>query len=313
MKMILDLDTGIDDALAIAYTIGKKEVDLIGITTVFGNINVHDASRNSLNILKLLDSENIPVYKGAEHSVTSSRYEQKRGGKIFHGGNGIADITLDSSIHEYKEGAVDFILDSVEKYGKDLTIVATGPLTNIAEAIKKSPETMRKVNKIVIMGGALTVPGNVSPFAEANFSQDAKSVGVVLSSENPITLIGLDVTLKTLLTRDDVKSWESISDKSKCYHKIIDYYFKAHEMISPDMGGCALHDPLAVGVAINPNIVSTTPFSLGVIVDGDQNGRVISNNKNIKSNSDKNVEVALDVKAEEFKEDFLNALYNVFK
>ena len=84
-------------------------------------------------------------------------------------------------------------------------------------------------------------------------------------------------------------------------------------MISPDMGGCALHDPLAVGVVLNPDIVSTTPFSLSVIVDGDQNGRVISNNKNIKYNSDKNVEVALDVKANEFKEDFLNTLYNVFK
>lgn len=311
MKMILDVDTGIDDALAIAYAIGKEEVDLIGITTVFGNVNVYDASRNSLNILKLLDSENIPVYKGAEHSVSSSGYEQKRGGKIFHGSNGIADLTLESSIYDYKEGAVDFILDAVKKYEKDLTIVATGPLTNIAEAIKKSPETMRKVKKIVIMGGALTVPGNVSPFAEANFSQDAESADVVLNSGIAVTLIGLDVTLKTLLARDDVKTWESLSDKSRCYYNIVDYYFKAHEMISPDMGGCALHDPLAVGAAINPDIVSTIPFSLNVLKDGEQSGRVISNIKSPESS--KNVDFALDVKVEEFKEDFLNTLYKVFK
>lgn len=313
MKMILDVDTGIDDALAIAYAIGKEEIDLIGITTVFGNVNVYDASKNSLNILKLLDSENIPVYMGAEHSVISSGYEQKRGGKLFHGENGIGNITLESSTYEYKDRAIDFILDSVEKYENDLTIVATGPLTNIAEAIKKSPKTMSKVNKIVIMGGALTVPGNVSSFAEANFSQDVESVDVVLSSELPVTLIGLDVTLKMLLTRDDVEIWKDISDKSKCYYNIIDYYFKAHEIISPDMGGCDLHDPLAVGVAINPDIVSTTAFSLRIIMEGDQSGRVVSNNKNLNFKTIKNVEVALDVKAEEFKKDFLNTLYKVFK
>lgn len=90
---------------------------------------------------------------GAEHSVISTGYEQKRGGKLFHGENGIGNITLESSTYEYKDRAIDFILDSVEKYENDLTIVATGPLTNIAEAIKKSPKTMSKVNKIVIMGG----------------------------------------------------------------------------------------------------------------------------------------------------------------
>lgn len=159
----------------------------------------------------------------------------------------------------------------------------------------------------------MTVPGNVSSFAEANFSQDVESVDVVLSSELPVTLIGLDVTLKMLLTRDDVEIWKDISDKSKCYYNIIDYYFKAHEIISPDMGGCALHDPLAVGVAINPDIVSTTAFSLRIIMEGDQSGRVVSNNKNLNFKTIKNVEVALDVKAEEFKKDFLNTLYKVFK
>lgn len=309
MKMILDVDTGIDDALAIAYALGKEEIDLIGITNVFGNINVFDASKNSLNILKLLNSESIPVYKGEEHALFASSYEQKRGGKIFHSENGIGNVILENSNKTYNDNAINFILDCVKKYKNDLTIVATGPLTNIAKAIEKSYEIMCNVKEIVIMGGALTVPGNVSPFAEANFSQDAEAADIVLSSGIKITMIGLDVTLKTTLTRDDVKEWKEMNDKSKIYYDILDYYFKAHEIISPNMNGCALHDPLAVGVAINKNFVQTTPFSLTVLSSGEQNGRVISN---IKNNNIKNIDVSLDVNLSLFKEDFLNTLKNVF-
>lgn len=313
MKLILDLDTGIDDALAIAYGLGNKEAEIIGITTVFGNVDVKNANLNTLNILNLLNRNDIPVIEGAEHALLESSYTQKKGGLIFHGKNGLAETVFNNNNTKNlsKKIASDFLIESATLLEKDLTIVAAGPLTNIALAIEKAPSIMSKIKEIVIMGGALTVPGNVSPFAEANISQDVRAANILFKSGIPVTVIGLDVTLRTLLKREDIKNWATLSKAGEVYKKITDFYLDAHDLISSDLGGCALHDPLAVAVALKPDWIKGDKFNIRVIENGEQKGRLVSDLTALNSGEKKNIRVALDIDQLEFKEDFLEKIINI--
>ena len=177
------------------------------------------------------------------------------------------------------ESAVDFILRACQAYGADLSIVATGPMTNLALAIQKDLPTLKKVGQIVIMGGALTVCGNVSPFAEANISQDPEAADLLFKSGLPVTMVGLDVTLRTLFTRTDTAEWRALgTPAAKAYADMVDYYIKAYEVTSPHLHGCALHDPLAVAVAIDPSLVTTFPLNLKTEIEGPSRGRTIGDN-----------------------------------
>lgn len=278
-KMILDLDTGIDDALAIAYALGSSEVDLIGITSEYGNVLTERSVVNSQQILHLLGHPDIPVYLGAGHSTTNDFSVLPISAEI-HGQDGVGEIHLTEPHPEMAaESAVDFILRACQAYGADLSIVATGPMTNLALAIQKDLPTLKKVGQIVIMGGALTVCGNVSPFAEANISQDPEAADLLFKSGLPVTMVGLDVTLRTLFTRTDTAEWRALgTPAAKAYADMVDYYIKAYEVTSPHLHGCALHDPLAVAVAIDPSLVTTFPLNLKTEIEGPSRGRTIGDN-----------------------------------
>lgn len=310
MKLILDLDTGIDDALALAYVLGKP-VDLLGITTVFGNIDVSQAAKNTLGLLDLLKKSSVPVYQGAASALNEKQYQQKRGGKIFHGEDGLANLSIKPKSKKQSADAVAFILESAKIYQEELVIVATGPLTNLAQALIKDSAAMKKVKEIVIMGGALTVPGNVSPYAEANIAQDPQACSELFSSGIPIKMIGLDVTLRTLLTRQDISGWQSSNPKKQAYYQLLDFYLKAHERISPQLGGCALHDPLAVAAALQPDLLSYLPLCLKV--DKEQPGRTIVDQKAMNQDLPRNISVAVDVDTQRIKTDFLHTLNNLFE
>nr|WP_268911920.1 nucleoside hydrolase [Latilactobacillus fragifolii] len=279
-KMILDLDTGIDDALAIAYALGSSEVDLIGITSEYGNVLTERSVVNSQQILHLLGHPDIPVYLGAGHSTTTNDFSVLPISAEIHGQDGVGELHLTEPHPEMvTESAVDFILRACQEYGADLSIVATGPMTNLALAIQKDLPTLKKVGQIVIMGGALTVGGNVSPFAEANISQDPEAADLLFKSGLPVTMVGLDVTLRTLFTRTDTAEWRALgTPAATAYADMVDYYIKAYEVTSPHLHGCALHDPLAVAVAIDPSLVTTFPLNLKTEIEGPSRGRTIGNN-----------------------------------
>lgn len=162
-KMILDLDTGVDDAMAIAYALASPEVELIGITGTYGNVLMDQGTRNALAITDILGHPEVPVFRGIDHSRSTESFEVLDISAFIHGKNGIGDVDIpDSPRHVEQQDAVDFIIESVHKYGKDLVYVPTGPDTNIAAAIEKDPSIIDEIGNIVIMGGALTVPGNVN-------------------------------------------------------------------------------------------------------------------------------------------------------
>jgi purine nucleosidase len=313
-KMILDLDTGIDDALAIAYALGSPEVELIGITSEYGNVLTERSVVNSQQILKLLKANQVPVYQGASHALTQTSFSVLPISEEIHGRDGIGDIHLHETVGEVAEqDAVSFILAACEQYGAELSIVATGPMTNLALAIQKDLPTLQKAGQIVIMGGALTVAGNVSPFAEANISQDPEAADLLFKSGLPVTMVGLDVTLRTLFTKEDTAQWRALHRTSAtAYAEMVDYYIKAYEVTSPHLQGCALHDPLAVAVAIDPSLVTTLSLNLKTETNSPSRGRTIGDNERLADPTNR-TEVCIAVDTPRFLTAFKQRLERAFK
>jgi purine nucleosidase len=307
MKLILDLDTGIDDTLAIAYALGSPEVDLIGITGTYGNVKVEQGVRNALAVTDVLGFPNVPVYQGLGHASRKDSFEVQPISAFIHGDNGIGDVSIPDSSRSVEQGsAVDFIIDAVKTYGKDLVYVPTGPMTNIDAALKKAPEIRDSIGSIVLMGGALTVPGDVSAWSEANISQDPDAANALFRSGAPATMIGLDVTLQTLLTYNDTRKWREIGTKASSFlADMTDYYIKAYETTAPHLGGCGLHDPLAVGVAVDPSLVKVLPINMQVDVEGPTRGRTIGDGERL-NDAHKTMRVAVGVDVPRFLKEFMH-------
>ncbi|MGE9856608.1 nucleoside hydrolase [Limosilactobacillus reuteri] len=314
-KMILDLDTGVDDALAIAYALADPEVDLIGIVSSYGNDLLDVCAENSLKLLELLGHTDIPVFKGLPHSCTTEHFDVMQVSKDIHGDNGIGDVELPAPSRALEEqSGVDFYIEAAHKYGKDLIIIPTGPMTNLAAALKKDPEIADLIGNVTFMGGALTVEGNVTPVAEANINQDPKAADEVMKSNLPLTMVGLDVTLRTLLTKNETKQWRELGTASgKAFADITDFYIDAYYNLDIDKRGCALHDPLAVGVGIDPSFVSTISLFMKVVYqEGPYYGRTIGDNAKL-NDPNPNVKVAVNVDKERYLKAFMDHLNKLFK
>ncbi|WP_218046797.1 nucleoside hydrolase [Limosilactobacillus reuteri] len=314
-KMILDLDTGVDDALAIAYALADPEVDLIGIVSSYGNNLLDVCAENSLKLLELLGHTDIPVFKGLPHSCTTDHFDVMQVSKDIHGDNGIGDVELPAPSRALEEqSGVDFYIEAAHKYSKDLIIIPTGPMTNLAAALKKDPEIANLIGNVTFMGGALTVEGNVTPVAEANINQDPKAADEVMKSNLPLTMVGLDVTLRTLLTKNETKQWRELGTASgKAFADITDFYIDAYYNLDIDKRGCALHDPLAVGVGIDPSFVSTISLFMKVVYqEGPYYGRTIGDNAKL-NNPNPNVKVAVNVDKERYLKAFMDRLNKLFK
>lgn len=308
-KLILDLDTGVDDALAISYALGSSEVELIGITGTYGNVLLEQGVRNALAVTDLLGAPQVKVYKGLPHSSTTDSFSVLEISEFIHGKNGIGDVVIpDSNRDAETEPAVDFIVDAVKTYGKDLIYVPTGPMTNIAAALRRAPEIGDEIGNIVLMGGALTVCGNVSAWSEANISQDPDAADYLFHSGTPTTMVGLDVTLQTLLTYQHTRQWRDLNTPAGNFlADMTDYYIKAYETTAPHLGGCGLHDPLAVGVAIDPTLVTTLAINMQVDVAGPTRGRTIGDNTRL-NDPIKTTKVAVGVDVDRFLGEFMTRI-----
>lgn len=269
VKMILDLDTGVDDALALAYAVGHEDIDLIGIIASYGNNLTSVTAQNSLDLLDLLGQNDVPVFYGATHSTTTDDFTVMEVSKTIHGQNGVGDVLVPKSKRTISEqSGVDFLIEAAHKYQEQLVYLPTGPLTNLALALEKDPEIGRLIGQTTLMGGALTVPGNVTPFTEANINQDPEAADIVFHQQDKLTMVGLDVTLRTLLTKKHTAEWRAIgTTKAKLYADIMDYYIDAYYNLDIDKRGAALHDPLAVAVAVQPDYVDTMPLNMKVTTD----------------------------------------------
>ena len=269
-----------------------------------------------MKLLELLGHTDIPVYKGLPHSSTSDHFDVMQVSKDIHGDNGIGDVELPAPQRAVEsESGVDFYIDAAHKYGKDLIIIPTGPMTNLAAALKKDPAIADLIGNVTFMGGALTVDGNVTPAAEANINQDAKAADEVFKSNLPLTMVGLDVTLRTLLTKKETQQWRDLGTAAgKAYADITDFYIDAYYNLDIDKTGCALHDPLAVGVGIDPSFVKTISLFMRCEYDPDSPfyGRTIGDNAKL-NDPNPNVKVAVNVDKERYLKAFMDHLTTLFK
>ena len=314
-KVVLDLDTGIDDSMAICEALANPAFDLVGVTGVFGNVSVDQGVRNALAVLHLLGADDVPVWTGARHPLAwdqAGDFTPPRNLMDIHGDNGVGNVRLpDSPRLPENEDAPDALIGLCHEFGNDLSIVATGPLTNLALAYQRDPDALGLAGSITVMGGAVATEGNVSPCAEANVFNDPEAASVILTSGLPITLVGLDVTMKAILTKEMVGRWREAGPAGEKMADIVGFYVDAHnQWLAPTLGGCALHDPLSVAVAADPTLCGYLPSVMKVDLEGELRGRTIGDQAQIR-NPCRPVQVALTLDAERFSAQLMEDIERV--
>nr|MDO8082959.1 nucleoside hydrolase [Candidatus Freyarchaeota archaeon] len=307
IKMIYDGDPGIDDALAILLATKSEVLDLEAVTTVAGNVNLEKATKNALRILELAGRLDIPVAAG----MPSPLVRELQSAEYVHGEDGLGGTYLPLPVTQDKcIGAIDLIIAKIMKTTGEITLVACGPLTNLAEVYGKQPEIGENVREIIIMGGAISVPGNITPHAEFNVHTDPESAKIIFQSDLPVTLVPLDVTLKTLLTNDNIEEIrEAGTPVTDFAHRVLKYSlnFSGHKKL----GGCPIHDPLAVGVAIDKGFVKTKKLYVNVVTDNIVTlGKTLASENNTGQFEDckSKLNVCLDVDARRFVRFFIDTI-----
>lgn len=311
MKVILDLDTGIDDGMALAYAVGNSDVELIGVTGTYGNVYTKDGVQNVLNILNIFGEREIPVYAGEDHAIEKDSFNRLEVSARIHGQNGVGEVFFEKASREREVlSAVDYLIQSIRELKKELTIVMTGPVTNLVTAMKKAPDIVEIMGKVVIMGGALTVPGNVNPYAEANIFQDPDAADYLFKSGADITMVGLDVTQRSQLTLNDTNVWrETGSRAGEAYADMVDYYIGQHE--HSEGRACFLHDPSAAICAVHPEYFTMLPMHMMVVTEGEAAGRTIGNPEKMRSPYP-NVKVCVGVDSEKLEAHLKDVFLKLF-
>ena len=254
--VLIDCDPGSDDALAILAALNSADLDGLGRATVGGNATIDDTTKNALAILEAAGRTDVPVWRGAGRPLVG----EFRYGYYYHGEAGVG-IRLDPpTTSERPEAAVDAIVRAVLERPGELTLIALGPLTNVAQAIQLEPRLVDETAEIIVMGGAVESPGNITEHAEFNIYNDPAAANVVFGSGAPVTLVGLDVTERVAVPREG-EPWIEGDSASACLaNRLLAAWFALH----PDRGPYGLHDPLAVAAAIDPTLLSCREGTVSV-------------------------------------------------
>lgn len=249
MKLIIDTDPGVDDALAIALAHALPEVELVALTTIFGNTFVNQSSRNARYLLDMLGAD-IPVAEGAQLPYGEITYEPSAN---VHGPEGFGAIPHIPEIGKNAdESAAELLCRMTRENPGEITVCAIGPLTNIADALRLDPSFSQNVKNLVIMGGAFEVPGNITPHAEANIYHDAQAADEVFASGVPLVMVGLNATMQTLLTLDDFANMSETSPKIGGFIDEISQFYLGFYRSVGIMDGCPMHDSTAILACTNP-------------------------------------------------------------
>ena len=270
MKLIIDTDPGIDDAMAIAYAHAAPEIDLVGLTTVFGNTHVHQSSRNARYLLDLLGAE-LPVAPGAALPYGADSYQPSA---YVHGDEGFGHLLDIPQIGaDHPQPAAEYLVDMARAHRGELSVCAIGPLTNIADAIRLDPGFLGNLAQLVIMGGAVFCRGNITEHAEANIYHDAQAAAEVLRAEGNIVLVGLDVTLQTLYRAQDFAALAEASRTTGGFLEDISrFYLDFYQTVAGE-DGCGLHDSTAVIACTHPHLFEIVETGVMVDVAGEALGK----------------------------------------
>jgi inosine-uridine nucleoside N-ribohydrolase len=303
IPVLIDTDAGVDDALALMLAFRSPELSVKAVTTVAGNVGVRHCTRNVLAILNLLQVPERPEVAEGSHKPMRRRLFSA---PEVHGKDGLGDVraslTKVAGRNSFHHDAVDTIIHTSQKYGKKLTIIAIGPLTNLALALAANPRAIHKAGRIVSMGGAFRVPGNTGPIAEFNYFVDPEAAHTLLNSGLPITVIPLDVTEQLAVLRRELE-YRAHARPSRVAKTILRFtrrYMLYHQKTEGFNGGY-LHDPLAVAVAIDPSCVETRRAHVDVECSGTfTRGMTVADFRRRPGRKENSVKVALRVDRERF-------------
>lgn len=392
-RIIASMDTGVDDALALAYLLGSAdECELSGVIASYGNVDANTAYANTCAVLDLFGRADIPVFLGSEHPSWADTFIPDAGCAQFHGKDGLGntwlagagaladgagvpgdDMSGDDMSEDVPDGVVsvggylvgdahahpalgsyprvgrsrsvdrpqsatstalvsggtrrcsvdaadgiEYLIEQVREFGRDVTVLSTGPLTDVDAAITRAPDIASKL-RLVMMGGTLTQPGNCwDAVAETNIIQDPESANRVFHSGADITMVGLDVTHQCLLTRSAADRWRATGTKrGRFLADLADFSIKANLEADTALfsGGMPLHDPLAAAVALDSSLVDCFDLALRAETNtGDFNGvrgRTTGDPVGLVNHSMPHVHVALGVDSGRFLDEFAERMAEV--
>lgn len=392
-RIIASMDTGVDDALALAYLLGSAdECELSGVIASYGNVDANTAYANTCAVLDLFGRADIPVFLGSEHPSWADAFIPDAGCAQFHGKDGLGntwlagagaladgagvpgdDMSGDDMSEDVPDGVVsvggylvgdahahpasgscsrvgrsrpvdrpqsatstalvsggtrrcsvdaadgiEYLIEQVREFGRDVTVLATGPLTDVDAAITRAPDIASKL-RLVMMGGTLTQPGNCwDAVAETNIIQDPEAANRVFHSGADITMVGLDVTHQCLLTRSAADRWRATGTKrGRFLADLADFSIKANLEADTALfsGGMPLHDPLAAAVALDSSLVDCFDLALRAETNtGDFNGvrgRTTGDPVGLVNHSMPHVHVALGVDSGRFLDEFAERMAEV--
>ncbi|MCM2401682.1 nucleoside hydrolase [Rhizobium sp. S153] len=274
-KVIFDTDPGVDDAMALLFLHHHQEIDLLGVTTVFGNATIETTTRNAL-FLKREWKIDAPVARGAGETFIPHRVSHEPP-KYIHGDDGLGNIGVPESIDLPVDPrpAHRFIVDTIRANPGEVTLVAVGRMTNLANALKEDPEIVSLVKEVVIMGGAFDINGNVTPAAEANIHGDPEAADIVFTASWPVVIVGLDVTTKTVMTRQQLADIRDAagSSRARLLFDLSQFYIKFYESRVPD--GMVVHDSCACVYVVAPELFKTRSGAVRVVCGGIADGATI--------------------------------------
>jgi inosine-uridine nucleoside N-ribohydrolase len=280
-RVIIDTDPGVDDAMAILLALNSPELKVEALTVVPGNVEAWLGLENALKIVSLANRCDVIVAGGAQHPLAQKLITAK----FWHGPNGLAGVELPASkCKADSRFGPDLIIEMVHKYPHEITLIPVGPLTNIALAVSKDPSIVALVKDIVIMGGSIS-GGNVDGAAEANIYNDPEAAAIVFNAGWMVSMIGSDVGERTIITRKYLNELQSMhGPESDFVGKLADFYLTRSE--KSGYGGAAMYDPLAVGTAIDPSLVTLKDMHVDVETRGEfTRGETVANRMGSNENN----------------------------
>ncbi|MEL7654486.1 MAG: nucleoside hydrolase [Bacillota bacterium] len=253
-KIIIDCDPGHDDAIALLLAAKAENIEILGVTTVAGNSELKNTTINARKILDYAGYTDIDVYAGCDRPMMRELFRLT--GAIIHGENGLGGPDIPAPATPVKEEhAVDYLIRTLRNSEEKIILVVTGPMTNIAVAMQKAPDIKEKIDRIIIMGGAVIEPGNITSAAEFNIFVDPEAAKIVMNSGCELYLVSLDVTMKAVFHEEDIETLRNQEDKiSKLVASLLDFFADTH-VKHFGFKACPIHDALCIGILIDESLI----------------------------------------------------------
>jgi purine nucleosidase len=270
MHVIIDTDPGLDDAVAVLFALASGRFEVLGLTTVAGNIGLDRTTRNAGSLLTVVGRSDIPVVAGASTAMLRENIDAI----VIHGDDGLRGITLPAPSTPATVGAVDWMAKMLlDSPAGTIDILALGPLTNVARLVNDHPAAAARIGRIIAMGGTIDDPGNAGPASEFNFASDPEATAIVLRSDVRVTIVPLDVTRRV---RADLPYMESLrtTEAGIAAADLLIAYLQDGKTSRP------LHDPCVMLLAVAPELFETEVYRLSVNLGDDPDAGALTRSGN---------------------------------